>query len=168
MNSTKEFKAGKNEISWIGSNFKEHLYGIEFKKASAQGLETRTLPRYMNNAAILKELAPEAVELGDVLAFLKDADRERWYLFYVKDAVGILWAVSADWGGDGWDVGAFPVSDPYGWYDDGVVVSRRFSDTQNKKLSPSETQTLPSDFETRLAEVEAILKFHNLTSPTVS
>lgn len=162
MKSTKEFVAGKNGISWAGSNFKERLYDIEFEKASVEGLDTRTLPRYMNDAAIAKEFAPEPVLLGDVLAYLKQASHSGWYIFYVNDLEGTLWAVDADWSGDGWDVEASPVANPGVWFGGSVVVSRCFSDTQNKTLGTLEFQSL----KTRLAKVEAILKFHNLTNPS--
>lgn len=162
MNSTTEFSAGKNNINWVGSNFKEHLYGIEFKKASTEGIETRTLPRSMNDAVILKEFGPAPVLLGDVLAFLKTANNSDWYIFYVVNALGNIWAVYAFWHGGGWRVGAHPVSGPDAWNDGSVVVSRKF-------LSPSEkdTQALKtldaSDFAERLEKVEAILAHYNLT-----
>lgn len=173
MNSTKEFAVGQNDISWIGSNFKEHLYGIAFKKASAEGLETQKLSRFMNDTAILKEFDPAPVLLGDVLAFLKTANHSDWYIFYVNDAKGTLWAVDADWDGSGWRVGANPVSDPREWYGGRVLVSRSFSETSEKDaltLSPSETESLglPTNFTERLEALEAIVKYHNLTCPTVS
>lgn len=173
MNSTKEFSIGQNDISWVSSNFKEHLYDIDFKKASAEGLETRTLSRFMNDTAILKEFGPSPVLLGDVLAFLKTANHSDWYIFYVNDATGTLWAVYAYWRGSGWSVGAGPVSDPGEWGVGGVVVSRSFSETSEKDalaLNPSETESLglPTNFTERLESLEAIVKYHNLTCPTVS
>lgn len=145
MNSTQEFAAGKNNISWVGSNFKEHLYGIDFDPAVSAVFNELVLAKPMNDVAIAAEFGPEAVTLGDVLAYLKEADRARWYIFYVNDAEGTRWAVLADWGGGGWGVGASPVSIRGGWLGGSVVVSRSFSGSKNQALNPSETLALPSE-----------------------
>lgn len=168
MKSQEQFKAGKNDISWVGSNFSEHLYGIDFEKASAKGLMTRTLQRDMNDAAIAKEFGPAPVLLGDVLAFLKTASHADWYIFYVNDAEGTLWAVLADWdSGGGWDVGARSVTRPGDWGAGFQVLSRRFSDASEKDTQALRTSD-PCDCSARLEAVEAILKHHKLTSPDVS
>lgn len=147
MKSQEQFKVGVNEISWISSSFEQKLYGIEFEEKSAAGLVTKTLPRYMNDAEISKEFGPEPVELGDILAYLKEADHSKWYIFYVNDASGTLWAVSADWDDRGWGVGAGSVAYPSAWGGGSVVVSRRFSDTQNQVLVPLEILALTKRIE---------------------
>lgn len=137
MKTSTEFKEGKNDIYWVSSNFKEHFYGLDFEESVTE-LETKKLPRNMNDSEIIKELNPETVLLGDVLNFLKTASHSGWYIFYVNDTEGVLWAVDAYWGsGDGWDVEAVSVAFPVGWDADDLVVSRRFSSTQKKTLNRS-------------------------------
>lgn len=177
MKSQEQFKEGKNDIYWVGSDFKEHLYGIEFKKKNVEGILSKLLPRDMNDAAIMKELAPETLELGDLLAYLKHADHFCWYLCYIPDVEGTLWAVRAYWySGGGWDVEAISVARPDDWRAGSLVLSRRFSDASEKDTQALRTSD-PLDFglverfesiETRIAAIEAILKHHNLTSPDVS
>jgi len=141
--STKEFAVGKNGISYVRDNFKEKFYGMEFEEVSAEGIEVKKLPRDMNDTAIQAELRPNPITLGDLLAFLKDAPHE-WYICYIKDERGVLWAVSACWDSDsgGWGVGVRSVGYPSRWGAGSRVVSREFSDTQKRTLSPSDTLTL--------------------------
>lgn len=158
MKASKTFKVGENNISYIGSNFKENLYDLEVKAVSAEGLQMKQLPRSMNDTEIIAEFGPAPVTLGDVLAFLKEADRALWYIFHVKDSKGALWAVSADWDGDGWYVYAGPVTNPGSWYTGNRVVSRDFEikDLSEESFSPSETLTLPPIFK-KVQSVEGIL-----------
>lgn len=144
MKASEEFAVGKNDIAWVGSTFKENLYDLTLTKGDTKGIEMRKLTRWMNDTEITAEMNPEPLTLGDVLAFLKTADRSLWYLFRVVDANGELWAVDADWGADGggWYVGARSVAGPLGWCADGQVVSRRFYDSKPLPLEPSDTLSL--------------------------
>lgn len=132
---SEEFVVGKNKIAWVGSGFKEHLYPLSFT-VSKETLKTKTLGKSMLDKEIFEEFKPVAVTLGDVLHFLKKANRDGWYIFYVNDLKGTLWAVHAHWFADdgGWDVGAYSVGLPTGWYDGHQVVSREFLDTEPQTL----------------------------------
>lgn len=156
MKSTQEFAVGKNNISYISSAFKEHFHGISFEESTVE-LVSRKLPKSMTSKEIVEEWNPEPVTLGDILHVLPDLDREEWYVFYVKDVNGVLWAVRGGWYGGGWGFDAYPLDSPGGW--DGVrqFLSRRFSDTQKETLCNSDTLTL------RVEKLEKILKHYNLT-----
>ena len=149
LKSSEEFVEGKNDIVWIGSNFKEHFHGLTFNESPSKGLKTRVLGKQMNATKILSELRPEPVSLGDVLAALKTLDKSGWYIFYVEDMDDELWAVYADWlaAYGGWGVGASSVADPSRWNAVYQVVSRRFSDTKKQTLSPSDTLSLEKRIE---------------------
>lgn len=142
MKSTEQFTPGKNNISWVSSTFKEHFHGMDFKEDNRTSLQTKKLPRAMNDSEIMQEMHPEPVYLGDVLSFLKTASHSEWYIFYVNDKEGALWAVYARWGVHGWSVYAPSVSDPLEWSADNHVVSSGFSGSQEKTLSSSDTLTL--------------------------
>ena len=158
--ASEEFVIGKNNIGWIGSNFKEHFHKLTFEESNGEGLTTHRLGKSMRDCEIISELKPESISLGDVLAFLKKADHSEWYIFYVNDEQGVLWAVHANWNADndGWNVEAFSVTLPLEWYADFQVVSRRFSDSKDLNLSPSDTLTLEKRIEAIEAWVERVSK----------
>ena len=66
------------------------------------------------------------VALSHAFEFLKTADRGVWYIFYIKDVNGIVWAVGARWrsGDGGWRVEADSVEGP-SWWDAGVRLLSR-------------------------------------------
>jgi len=142
LKTSEEFVKGKNDIHWVGEQFKDSVRGMKFVPAKSEGILTRTLGKQMNDSKILESLRPELVMLGDLLAHLKVADKDGRYIYYIRDSKGVLWAVSAYWdSGFGWDVGAYSVAGP-GWWDAGCqVVSRGFSDSQEKTLRNSDTLT---------------------------
>ena len=77
---------------------------------------------------ILEELG-DKVEISptQLPAFLdQNRGSVEWFIFYVKDTEGTLWAGSASWGaGDGgWSVLADSVTRLFGWRAEGRVVSR--------------------------------------------
>lgn len=129
LHAKDEFVVGKNNIAWINSTFKEHLYDLDFTP-STFNLARRTLEKPMNDVEILTSLKPEAVLLGDVLYALEYLEHDDWYLFYVNDRKGALWAVRARWNAvsGGWLVYAYSVERPLRWYDGRQVLSRGFSD----------------------------------------
>lgn len=45
-------------------------------------------------------------------------------IFYIRNTDGVLRAVYVLWGGDGWDVHAYSVEDPFGWGAGSQVFSR--------------------------------------------
>lgn len=147
LKTSVEFAGGKNDIEWLGSQFKSVFGKTTFSPASAEGIESRTLTRSMTDVEIFAEFKPAAVTLGDVLAYLKGADRDGWFIFYVNDRKGVLWAVHAVWraGLGGWFVEAYSVESPSGWCVGFQVLSRRFSDSLPQTLSPLDT--LPLELE---------------------
>ena len=63
------------------------------------------------------------IALANVFNFLKTADRTKWFIFYVADAKGVVWAVHARWPGHGWGIDANPVTRPGVWRAGRLVVS---------------------------------------------
>lgn len=144
LHAKDEFVAGKNNIAWVDSDFKEHLYNLDFS-SSTFNLARRTLEKPMNDAEIFLSLKPQAVLLGDVLYALEYLEHDGWYLFYVNDRKGTLWAVDARWraGDGGWYVNARSVEDPFRWFDGRQVLSRGFSDPLPSGETLSTFDSLP-------------------------
>ena len=66
------------------------------------------------------------VALAHVFSYLKTADHRFWFLFYVADAEGIIWAVHASWHVGGWEIHAFPNSNSGEWRENIYVISYGF------------------------------------------
>lgn len=120
-----KFKTGKNNISYLGSDFQEWFGDMDFEKVEAN-LKSKKLPRYMTVKEILEELKPDTLTLDEIYAHLKIADKNDWMIFYCKDKYGVLRTVHARWHGDGWRVDASSVLISYGW-DGGYLVFFRNS-----------------------------------------
>lgn len=123
---------GELPISYLGDNFRANFLDVVETDVPAVTLKQRKLLKSSVDAPILAALGGEdprkvekaRVALAHVFSYLKSADRSLWFIFYVADAKGTVWAVGASWDGGGWLVGAFPVSYPVEW-DAGIrVVSR--------------------------------------------
>lgn len=139
-----EFKVGKNNIGWVGSKFTEVFGHMSFTPLTFI-MTNRKLEKSMNDTDILSMLKPQAVSLGDVLYALSYLDKKGWYIFYVNDTKGTLWAVDARWysGRRGWYVNARSVGRLYGWDVDYQVVSREFTQSLDSvSLRPSDTLSL--------------------------
>ncbi len=81
------------------------------------------LPRYMNDTAILKELKPERLSLGEIAYCLGKLDKSGWYLFYPKEDTALV--LHASWDAeDAWYFYAYSVSNPLEWDAGFQVVSR--------------------------------------------
>ena len=147
---------GKNKIVWLGSDFKKH-FSYEFNEKKTK-LLTKTLGEQMNDTEIMKKFHPEPIGLGEMMNFLKTADHNGWYIFYVNDKDNVLWAVVAYWNSYyvGWSVFANSVENPDEWDAGRQVVSCRFSDSLE-----SDTLTL-RNLEKRIEVLEAVIKSHNL------
>lgn len=137
-----EFSAGKNNIAWVSSNFKEYFYGMEFVLSTQSAFKYEVLERPMNDTEIIEKYSPEVMSLDAVRTFLQYAEKGGWYIFYVLDKEGIKRAVRAGWNRDGWSIEAYPVSDPDKWSSGDRVVSGKFSGTQAETLSTSDPLTL--------------------------
>ena len=105
----------------------------------------------MNDYEIIEKFGSHETTLGDVLHGFQTFDRKKWYVFHIRDANNVLWAVDAYWSGDGWDVEANSISNPYGWDAGGEFVSRDPFET----LPSSDTLTL-GNLDTRLRHLEKL------------
>jgi hypothetical protein len=129
---TTSIKAVK--FAWIGDNFKQHfLHKVEEPQGEME-LRVSQLKKNSLDKPILAELGDKAeTTLSAIWELLtKQPNGESGVLltngyaniFYVRDAKGVLWAVSAGWHGDGWSVDAYSVEAPLEWYEGYLVFSR--------------------------------------------
>ena len=130
-----EFAAGKNGISYVGENFKRWFYPkVEAPSADAT-LRYARLTRASLDEPIRKEIgvANEETTLGQILALIRRRKNSkggvlltdgRANIFYIRDAYGTIRAVYVGWGGGGWGVYAYSVSDSSGWAGGHRVFSR--------------------------------------------
>lgn len=144
LKASEEFVTGKNNISYVSPIFKEHFYGIEFKREGTK-LESRTLPRAMNSKEIIEEWNPAPVTLGNILDFLETANHSEWYLFHTEDVYGVLWAVRGHWFDDGWYFFAYPLGYPRYWDGGAQFLSRAFNEGKITSASGEEIKVSDSD-----------------------
>lgn len=156
---------------WVSSSFTEKFGSKDIKPAKTVPA-FRTFERNMYDKEIKSELGAQECTLEDVAAFLKNppegTDDGNWNIFYVAGCV-----VRVYWRSDyrEWYVYAWLLGDDYwdaGSRAFGVTAPQNLS--PDVALSPSETESLglPTNFTERLEALEAIVKYHNLTCPTVS
>lgn len=123
---------GELPISGLGRNFQTNFLDVVEEPVPAATLKQRRLLKRSVDGPILAALGDAdlakiekaRVALAHVFSYLKTAARNRWYIFYVADAKGRVWAVDASWDGRGWGLEAYSVRDPNGWLAGGRVVSR--------------------------------------------
>ncbi len=118
---------GEVPISWLGDKFKANFLDLIEDNATAATLKQRKLLKSSVVGPILSALGgveKATVALANAWEFLKAADRTKWFIFYIKDAKGTVWAVNALWRVGGWSVEAAPVADPLEWLGGSLVVSR--------------------------------------------
>lgn len=152
-----EFVKGKHSISWAGSKFKKKLGDLSITLPKKLTLTyQQKLDHSMLDSEILTEFKPTDVSLGEILVFLKNADKTGQYIFYVKATDGTLWAVFADWYGGGWGVEAFSVSFPGRWGAARQVVSREPLSPSENTLGHSETLTLESRLKSLEERIDAL------------
>lgn len=128
-----KFKIGNYNISYIGDNFKK-WFGEPKIKPNTKELFSIKLPHEMLDAEILTELKPTEITLNELVGQFEMMDKYEWYLAYIRNADGVLWAVPVHWYGDGWVVFAFRVGGGCRWFGVGGsrVFSRKSFDTLNK------------------------------------
>lgn len=156
LKASKEFVVGKHNIGYVGSEFSNNFYDMEFEKTKPK-LKTKILEKNMLDKDILAELKPQETTLGDFMHALdnpKDCEmlkNDYANIFYIRDSKDILWAVDACWHGAyrGWRVNANSVVNPYEWDAGHQVVSHGFGPEKLEPLS------LESDFEARIKELES-------------
>ena len=123
---------GELPISYLGMNLQNNFLDLVEEAVPAATLKQRRLLKRSVDAPILAALGDTdlakiekaRVVLAHVFNYLKTANRSLWFIFYVADTRGVVWAVGADWGGHGWSLGASSVSYPGEWGVDYRVVSR--------------------------------------------
>src|SRR5688572_30052342 len=117
MTTSTYFKEGIHNIGYIGIRFREVFGSMPFTEPKKFKIQMKKLERPMNDKAILAELQPAPITLENLAYALENIGRKGYYLFYIKDATGTLWAVGARWYahcGD-WRVGAYSVESPNDW-----------------------------------------------------
>jgi hypothetical protein len=137
-----KFQIGTHDgvkIAWLGDNFKNHFLGIKGVNIPATKLQVYNLREASQDLAIIAELGGEGLvetTLAHLWAMLKQQgqgeDKDGGLLvngyaniFYIHDVDNHLWAVRCYWdAGDGWDVGASPITYPRDWRAGHRVFSR--------------------------------------------
>ena len=120
---------------YMGDNFKEHFLLKVEENVNAVEIRVHELLRNSRDLGIRAEIGEEREEttlahLWELLKLQGNGQQgvlltdRRTNIFYVRDVKGILWAVGADWGGDGWRLDAHSVEDPYEWGAGRHVCSR--------------------------------------------
>lgn len=118
-------RRGELPISYLGDNFKREFLGLVEENVPAVSAEQRKLRKRSVDAPIIAAHGGEEkvkIALAHVFEFLKTADHSRWFIFYVLNKNGKLWAVGAHWYGGGWFVRAYSVACPFEWYAGNHVV----------------------------------------------
>jgi len=121
--ATEKFRPGKTiddiKVGWLGDNFKKHLLPkVENKEVVAEELAMNKLLKNSRDPAIITALGGEEkveIGLGQFWEFLKTANQDFWYVAYIRDTEGMLWAVGAYWGCDGLCVEAASLGGPLVW-----------------------------------------------------
>ncbi len=112
---------------YTGKNFKKVFGGKVEEHVAGSDIRVHKLTRASRDLGIRYELGEESEEttLAHLRHFLKlRGDKGGWFIFYIRDAEGVLWAVSANWNGSYWDVGASSVEDRDEWDAGNCVCSR--------------------------------------------
>lgn len=111
---------------FLGDNFRKHFSGKVEENVAGGEIRVHKLLRDSNDLGIRYEIGEENEEtcLTHLWHFLRLRGKGGWFIFYICDSEGILWAVCADWYGSGWSVGADSVGDRDGWDAGHCVCSR--------------------------------------------
>lgn len=116
------------KIGFIGNNFSNWFLGKTEKPNSQAELRYQRLSKNSLDKPILNELGNLAeTTLSAIWELLKSQPNGEngvlltngcWNIFYVKDVEDVLRAVSVRWNAffGSWDLSAYSVADPYGWY----------------------------------------------------
>ena len=94
---------------------------------AAEELKVSKLLKGSRDPAIITEFGGEEkveITFGQYWEFLKTADQNSWYVAYIRDVNGVLWAVCGRWHGGGWRFEAGPLDSPGGWGAGGRFLSR--------------------------------------------
>lgn len=112
---------------YLGGNFKKRLGGKIEENVSGCDIRVHKLLHASRDLPIRAEIGEDNEEtcLAHLWHFLKlQGDKGGWFIFYIRDTAGTLWAVRAYWSDDGWGVGASSVVDRVRWDAGSCVCSR--------------------------------------------
>lgn len=113
------------KVTWLGDNIKtSFLKKVEQHVASRAGRQHKLIVLDSFDSAIITELGGDRkieIAFGQYWDFLRTANRALWYVAYIRDIYGILWAVCARWHGDGLGVEAGSLGSDRGW-----IAGRQF------------------------------------------
>jgi hypothetical protein len=116
-------------IKYRGSNFDEWFGGMKVVATPAYELDENELTERAVDTPIIAELGEEKCETSIAVLFWGIEtgywSKDRWYLLYAKDKVGVRRAVSWYWNGDGWRADACRVGHPDAWDVGSHAVSRK-------------------------------------------
>ena len=120
--AAEKFRLGKTidgiKVGWLGDNFKAGFLSKIEEQTPALEIREHELLKNSRDPAIITELGGEEnveITLGQFWEFLKTADRRFWYVAYIRDTKGVLWAVYANWGSGSLYVGADSLGSPDEW-----------------------------------------------------
>lgn len=114
----KDGKAIEGVTIYTGDNFKTHFGGKIEENVAGCDIRVHKLLRASRDLGIRYEIGEDREEtcLAHLWHFLKlRGDKGGWFLFYIRDANDVLWAVNAGWDGDDWDVDAGSVEHRVKW-----------------------------------------------------
>ena len=120
---------------WLNENFKNNFLGKVEEGVPAAELAVQTLTKASRDSLIMDELGDKKETFLSYLYELTscqprgekgDLSIDWVYIFYIRDATGVIWAVDASWNSDfrEWYVLADPVSSPVVWRSGPQVVSQ--------------------------------------------
>lgn len=112
---------------YLGDNFKKHFRGKTEEDVAGCDIRVHKLLRASRDLGIRHEIGEDNEEtyLAHLWHFFKlRGDKGGWFIFYIRDAEGVLWAVNAFWFGDGWSVGADSVENRNRWRAGDCACSR--------------------------------------------
>lgn len=112
---------------FLGANFKKVFAGKIEENIAGGDIRVHKLTRASRDLAIRYEIGEDSEEtfLANFWHFLKlQGSKGGWFIFYIRDAAGVLWAVGAGWSGSGWVLSADSVGCRDRWGADDCVCSR--------------------------------------------
>ena len=120
---------GEVIIESIGENFTEHFLQTVEGKIAEEVIFANYLRKHANSSAIINFLGGEkkvAITVGQFWKCLVMArlERKSWYIAYIRDKKGVLWATRARLGKIGIRIEAKPLDDSHFWCPGDVFLSR--------------------------------------------
>lgn len=123
----KDGKAVDGVKVFLGGNFKKRFRGKIEEDVAGCDIRVQRLLKAAKDLSIRYEIGENNEEtfLANLWHFLKlQGEKGRWFVFYIRDANGIPWAVSAYWNGGDWDVDAYSVEYRGRWSVGDCICSR--------------------------------------------